>query len=1130
MVRKATVLPDQEQRDLILRRLDLNVMVEAAAGTGKTTCMVGRMVALLRSGTCRSVRNLAAVTFTRKAAAELRSRFQVELERGLREAEGEERARLMEALDDLEHCVIGTIHSFCGRLLRERPVEAGVDVSFREIDEVEDMRLRNLAWEEFASLTLALDEHGLLSELGRLGLRLSELKPAFLRFADYPDVHAWPGSEEEAPLPEVQPVLESLREYLEHMRGLEPLLPHVTGNDKLIEEYRRLPRLADSYDDLSRPDQLMELLQEFDSDPKLVQKVWKDSGHFNVQQAKDEKERWLSFRDNQVKPMLKAWREHRYHAVMRVLFAARDFYDRIREEMGCLNFQDLLLKAARLLRDHPQVRRYFQERFTHILVDEFQDTDPIQAEVLLLLSSSDPEERDWRRCRPRPGSLFVVGDPKQSIYRFRRADIVTYNQAREIITGPGSGGAGMLVRLSTNFRAVPELIDWTNRVFSPGEGEEGMDGHTRFPAQESDFSPAYVELVAGMDKPAGDGFRGVFSLDIDPSLKNEGEVIPWEAYLIARFIRSALDNGLRLARGSRFSQDGGTAEAEPGDFMILARAHHHLGDYAQALQAYGIPHQVSGGDALNRVEELRLLSLFLRSATRPDDPVALLAVLRSELFGVSDDQLYEFKRSGGRFNYHSPLPEGFGSEAAAAIGDAFSLLRRCEGWLATLPPVSALERVVESLGLEVLAAGRPGGPEQTGSLMKALELLRELQDETWSHAQLVENIERLVAGEDKHDGIPARPPAGGVVRLMTLHRAKGLEAPVVFLADPYKGGEQGVTLAVDRSGEKVLGYLAVHGEARGYSPPLLLACPPGWEDVAAREREFELAERLRLRYVAATRAASALVISQHGAEGKQKKNFWSPFKPYLDSPVEINHADGEPKRDGGQASLTPEEAKEELSRVSRCLAEAVVPTYEVAAAKQLALTSPAGEAAEVQGGPSSFSVEDDSLLVGEHGVEWGSVIHLLLEAAARGRGSGLEKLAATALAENGLDPGLAGEALRTVDSVMGSRLWERSQKASLRLVEAPFHYFSDEGEDFPGKAVGGRLLLRGAIDLAFRENGGWVLVDFKTDGAPAERLEELARHYAPQLQLYSRIFEECTGETVCERVIYFVRSGRQFSV
>ncbi|MCU0722838.1 MAG: UvrD-helicase domain-containing protein, partial [Planctomycetes bacterium] len=190
--------PDQAQRDRILSELDRNLLVEAAAGTGKTTCMVGRMVALLASGRV-ATRGLAAVTFTRKAAAEMRARFQVELERRARSAAGPERENLARALGTVEQCFLGTIHSFCARLLRERPVEAGVDPAFEELDEEADGRLREEAWREFAAALHAARDPA-LEALDALGLAPGELETSFARYVEFPDVAEWPS--EAVPLPD----------------------------------------------------------------------------------------------------------------------------------------------------------------------------------------------------------------------------------------------------------------------------------------------------------------------------------------------------------------------------------------------------------------------------------------------------------------------------------------------------------------------------------------------------------------------------------------------------------------------------------------------------------------------------------------------------------------------------------------------------------------------------------------------------------------------------------------------------------------------------------------------------------------------------------------------------------------
>ncbi len=1131
---------DQDQRDLILNLLDRNMLVEAAAGTGKTTSMVGRMIALIRTGCCASVRSLAAVTFTRKAAAELRARFQVELERAAREArnrtsseedagspDGEKQQeweRLEQALADIEHCFVGTIHSFCGRLLRERPVEARVDISFAELDDAADHRLREEAWSEFCALTIATDPEGLLGELDRLGLGLGTLKPAFMRFADYPDVNTWPMPWDGAPLPDLAPAVLILKEYLSHMRALTPLLPRDTGNDKLIPEYRRLPRLATHYDDLNRPDQLMEMLEEFDRDLKLVQKVWMENGAFTREEAKAEKENWYDFRRDIAAPLLHAWRVHRYAPLMRVMFAAREVYDRMRRERGLLNFQDLLLKAATLLRDKPHVRAYFAERFSHLLVDEFQDTDPIQAEVMLLLTAQDPDETDWHRCLPRPGSLFVVGDPKQSIYRFRRADIVTYNEVKGIITGASAdGGKGLLVRLSTNFRSTASVIDWVNRVFEPEAGDSGEEPALplRFPATDTETSPSYVSLIPGKNEGNQGELSGVQSLYVDISFSNMEEAVEWESDLIARYIRHALDSGATVTRSAKAIEQGVPETVSPDDFMIVTRTRRYLSCYARALQRYGVPHQVTGGTALNEVEELKMLHTCLRAATRSDDPVALVAALRSELFGVSDAMLFSLKKAGGRFSFHAPLPDSLPARAAEALSGAFDLLRTCESWLVAMPPITALEKMVDGLGLAVLASTHTGGDVQAGSLAKALEVLRGAQGEMWTTAQLVEYLGRLVDLEEPFDGISARSGERPLVRVMNLHKVKGLEAPVVFLACPSGEWEFGVELHIDRSGPNILGYMGIFGEGPGFSRDRLIACPVGWEEASMLEKGFLSAEALRLRYVAATRAESALVITERTADGKNRFNPWKYFLPFLVPENELPDPGDQAAPEIYTVTVTLEEVQEAQTGITKRLAFSASPTFDARAAKEYALSNRSEGQLEIS---LAETAGEETSTEGEHGVEWGSVIHLLLEAAAIGPEGDLTPLAEAALAENGMDTSLAPAAVELVRSVLSSEVWQRSKSAEQGLVEVPFHYLLVEDNSLP-------VLLRGTLDLAFREQDGWVLVDYKTDqAAGADRLKTLARHYAPQLRLYARAWESCTQEPVKEMLLFFIGSGTTCAV
>ncbi len=1108
--------PDHEERRRILVDLDSTMLVEAAAGTGKTTSMVGRMVALIREGKC-PVETMAAITFTRKAAAELRSRFQVELERAAREASGEAGERLARAVSRIERCFIGTVHSFCGRLLRERPIEAGVDLAFEEMEEDEDLLIRERGWDEYVAGLYSAGSP-LLEELRDLGLEIDRLRERFIRFADFPDVERWPAGHVE--LGDLDEVRRELEDYLRHLDGLVRTLLPDYGSDDLMPACERVVRMARNRD-LTRPTDLMAVLEEFEKTPKVTQKCWPGGR----EQALEERARWEEFSVSVARPLIGRWREKRYELVMVVFHQALVVYNSFRALSGRLNFQDLLMNATGLLRGNPQIRRYFRARFTHLLVDEFQDTDPIQAEVMMYLAAADPTETDWRKCTPVPGSLFVVGDPKQSIYRFRRADIVTYSQVKKLIRGSG----GSIVPLTANFRTRSELISWHNRVF-----EE------TFPEEASPHSPAFRRMEVGREEGAEGELAGLRVLEVPGGLGRKDQVIPWEADIIARTIRRALDTGMTVPRTRREIERGKGPEAVPGDFMIITRRKAELAFYAQKLQELGIQHEVSGGSALGQVTEIRLLADCLRAVTEPENAVSLVAVLRGGLFGLSDRELYEYRRAGGEFSYRAPVPEGLDPETARLFRDAFDRLIRYDRWLKRLPPVPAIERIATDLGLPMRALSRAGGSVQAGSIVKMFQLLRASGAGLHSVADLTAYLAELVENDAEFDGIPARPHETSAVRLMNLHRVKGLEAPIVFLANPTGKWNPPVGLHVDRSGGSIDGYMAVH-ESSGSFSRRLLAIPPGWEELEAEEKRFADAEENRLLYVAATRAGSLLVIPRWNRG--RRYNYWDFFSPYLEE-AELMPDPGPQEAPAGlRVRLTPQDAAGARAAISEAWQPVVRPTYRRGGVKELAVGARAAS----------------GITAGEHGTEWGTVIHVLLEAAMRNPGADLAQVARAAVEEQGLDSSYAERATETVESVMRSEIWRRAMASGRHLVEVPFitcrgepeedrtvHQEQTEGDGaarrmmredgqalHPSEAESDRtlpLVLRGAIDLVFREEDGWVVVDYKTDAAPAGELPALVEHYRGQVLAYRDAWEEITGERVKETGLYFTSAGKYLIV
>jgi ATP-dependent helicase/nuclease subunit A len=512
---------------------------------------------------------------------------------------------------------------------------------------------------------------------------------------------------------------------------LLPKLPTDFGNDKLIPLYISLPRIFSHYNNPGDPKQLVSILKLFNQSGKIVQKKWVESGNFTKEDAKEEQTRWDDFRENTVKPVLNRWLECCYSPVMKVLFSARKIYNQMRQESGVLNFQDLLMKSADLLKDNPEVRLYFKKRFTHLLIDEFQDTDPIQAKVMMYLMATDVKETSWRKCVPSPGSLFVVGDPKQSIYRFRRADIVTYKEVKEIIRK----GGGQIINLSTNFRTSGSIFDWVNSLFGPDveDTEESLKTMLHFPKAETDESPAYVAIKIGRYVEEKCQLSGLHRLTVPDEYTNIESIIPYEADRIARTIRNAIDSKMTIARTAKEIESGASENVREDDFMIITRNKKFLSIYARKLQEYGIPNKVTGGSSLNEVEELRQLYLCLLTLHYPDDPVYLVGLLRSGMFGINDRCLYRYKKAGGRFNYNSDITKTLSDEDTNLFADIFDQLKKYSQWLSMFPVITAVEKIIDDSGLMLSAAIRQGGEIEAGGLAKGIEILRTMQKGLYLH-------------------------------------------------------------------------------------------------------------------------------------------------------------------------------------------------------------------------------------------------------------------------------------------------------------------------------------------------------------------------------------------------------------
>ncbi len=1067
-------LIDEEARRKIQTALDTTLLVEAGAGSGKTHSLVDRMLALLASGRAR-INTFAAVTFTRKAAAELRGRFQTELEKAVLSTQDKEiHDRLAEALHYLEQCFIGTIHSFCAKLLKERPIEIALDPDFKELEEIENSIFRESCWHDYL-IKAWLEDESALHSLGRIGLSPDDLKDAFVSLALFPEVESMAGSDTE---PDYEYFRTELEDFLERVRGRVPRVRPAKGFDDIQRLMHRCLLRQDNLD-FADPVVLMETYEVMDKSGKITQNRWPSKD-----EAKAFKAEFDAFKESTVAEALRQWREYRHSKILTFLKPALDFFNEKRLAQFKLNFQDQLMLASRLLRDNPEVRQYFSRRFSHILVDEFQDTDPIQAEVLLYLTGTDEEEKDWQKLVPRAGSLFLVGDPKQSIFRFRRADIDTYNMVKDQILR----GGGEVLHLTTNFRSLSSLGVWNNSVFKNILPENANK-------YQAGFSP--LDTV----REENERMHGIYKISIPKQVRNNKEhIAAIDAQRIADFIRHSM------------SDDADAEEVwQPSDFLILLRYKKNMNVYARAFEQRGIPYEITGSKAFIESEEIREILNLAKALNDPDNPIYTVAALRGVFFGVSDNDLYAHKQKGGRF-YFLIGEDGKEGEAKNRVSQSLSKLRQWWEWIRIYPATTALEMIFEDSGIVNYAASSEMGSSRAGSLFKLLALLRSQEREgAASFSELVAFMAELVTVYDIEE-MSLNPGGTNAVRLMNLHKAKGLEAPFVFLANPVGQKPHDPNQHIIRMGMTPGGYFQFSKKV-GFQWKTL-SHPVIWEEKAEEEGRYDKAEEERLMYVASTRARDCLVISTY-EENIGDKRAWGVLDDRLQDVSELEIPERGEEKEREKLKLKKGEWAVAKKQIEEKYERAILPSYGVESVTSLAKKD--------KGRPEWRR--------GSYGMAWGRAVHKMLEIVGKWNGDGeinggetdeqgtkLDRLAENVLVAEEMDIGKKAELVNLIESIRKSEFWKRAIQAEKRFYEVPFSIGTTE------KELGGEgdlpVILTGAIDFAFLEDDGWVIVDFKTDDVKDD-LDSFVKYYAPQVELYSKYWSEITGENVKESGLYF---------
>lgn len=1144
---------DAEARRSIAEDLDRTLVVEAAAGTGKTTALIGRMIALLSSGRAR-LEEIVAVTFTEKASGEMKLRLRTELERQHARAEGdEERGRLTAALAELEAARIGTIHSFCADLLRERPVEAGVDPDLEVLSDEQERELVARAFSSWFQSVLSDPPEGVRRILRRKGRAPREQLLSAARDLVGRRDHDAPWRRE--------PFERDARidARIEEMRGVAALARLATSpsSDYLALALGRLARFLDELDarERVRPRDHDGLEAELADLRRSYRNafVWSHTGRGFRYGAGLSRQDVISRRDalgDALEAFVTDAEADLAACLARDLAPVVSAYEELKARSGRLDFLDLLIRARDLVTRDPAVLEALRARTRCVFVDEFQDTDPLQAEILLALAGEGPLDPGGPLSEgappPAPGKLFVVGDPKQSIYRFRRADVALYERIKAQLVRQGAA----LLTLSTSFRATPDLQRAINAAFEPlmQGAEDGSQAHYVPLSEHRPASEQPSVIALPVPRPYGK-YGKVYKKNVAASTADAvGAFLDW------------------LLHESGFSVEDPSSKSlrpiESRDVCLLFRNVQRWGQnlvtpYVLALEARGVPHVLVGGRAFSDREEVLALAAALRAIEHPDDPLSVYAALRGPFFGATDEELlvYASERS-----LH-PLVAAHETDVLDRdpVANALRILRELHLARNRRPIADTVAQLLDATRAHAGVANWPNGEQALSNVLRVLELARRFEAEgAISFRGFVERLDdQLERGEGVEAPVVEERAAG--VRVMTVHKAKGLEFPVVVLCDP----------TLPRTAEHPSRW--VDPRARLFAAPLAGCTPVELSEHREEVIAADEAEEVRLTYVAATRARDMLVVPCVGdgaesgwvdplhralypEEGKRREAEPAPGCPafgedsVLERPDDVAFGAARSVKPGlhriagarvvwwdpavlglgriprgglrGTAIFEEGEAGAERieahhawwERLERVRAQGAAPSFRVSPVTALAHAVEAaralGEATTL--GAHAPRIEETPMRAGRPGGKrFGTLVHgVLAECALSATRAEVEAMARHQGAVLAAGAEEIAEAASAASAALAHHVVRAAAEADARgecRRESPITVPLEDGTS-----------AEGVIDLAYRHGDRWVVVDFKTDRERGHKIT-----HSVQLELYARAVSAATGEPV-ETILLYV--------
>lgn len=1104
--------------------LDQDCLVSAGAGSGKTRVLVERYLHILEQDPLPPLDSIVAITFTEKAATEMKRRVrQGIVQRMENSVDQGEASRWHQVWTDSEQARITTIHSFCAGLLKNYPVEAGVEPRFVVMDEGEaDRLLREVVgrvlpeWVKNAPRSL----ERMVVLWGATGT-----VQRFIRIYREMTGNGWnPEVLREKTLQHLSETSRRLkreqRDKKLHLLTSGQVLMDVKGGKRVQAFQKEWPLLSEQ---LVQSDEPIVMLSVLDQIQHLLSGNWGRKPEIMLPR-------------NQVRDLVKdlshiveGWyllpqEEEVTSLLLTGLEQVDQVYRSLKEERGVLDFDELQSRAVQLLQDHPRILRRLRSQIRYLMVDEYQDTNDAQKRLIDYLCPGPEGEHV-------PGKRFVVGDPKQSIYRFRGAEVSLFGKTREEVLSAG----GREIALTDNFRSDKDLVDFVNQLFP-----HLMDGN---PRDANHFRPAIAHRQSG-EEPKVEYFP----------LPEESEASPREveATWMASRIKELIKEG-----------------TEPGGIAVLLQTMTHVKVYEQAFIQYGIPFHVVKGKGFYDRQEIQDVIHYMRFLQDPGNTMAWIGLLRSPFCGVSDETLLRLSQREGLYDRNKW--DNLQDLPPAEVQKLQHFIQKLDQLSVQVGRISVgelVERIIEETGYRYVMWGVPHAAQIQANLDKFLHMARSRQGvSSYSLTAVLQTLDYVIQEEMRETEAPTEKEEGDSVKLMTIHQSKGLEFPVVFLPDLSKIPNRDIPdSGVDKEAGLVFRLVDQAGEKLE---------PFRWREMKEKERKQEINERVRLFYVAVTRAEDRLILSglpqKHTGLDKGDSllstDVWSKWLDGVLDYQRIIEDDGSWTFKGGGPVISvkschggqQEERTESKTRLDgKWLEEA-----ETVQTEWFDLAEPRGwrledrmevsvtDLVQLSNCPRNYYysrvlgmphlVDESSLEINSEEESKqrqigtsrregsgslsprirGDVVHRILELSFPSISEAqLDNLYHRVLAEKQIPvrmyPQVIHEVHPMIMTFLRSDLCPRQREEAGIKKEVPFLYQVDGVE------------LEGIIDLLYcTSEGKWVLVDYKTHDITKEAADRASEEYEVQIQLYVTAAREVWGIEVDQAVLFFLKPNVQ---